>query len=31
MVGEHIRILKEGRWIHAVDCGDETVLLLAEE
>jgi ribosome-associated protein len=31
MVGEHIRILKEGRWIHAVDCGDETVLHLAEE
>ncbi len=31
MVGEHIRILKGGRWIHAVDCGDETVLHLAEE
>ena len=31
MVGEHIRILKDGRWIHAVDCGDETVLHLAEE
>lgn len=31
MVGQHIRILKDGRWIHAVDCGDETVLHLAEE
>jgi hypothetical protein len=31
MVGEHIRILKDGRWIHAVDCGDETVLHLSEE
>ena len=31
MVGEHIRILKDGRWIHAVDCGDETVLHLVEE
>jgi hypothetical protein len=30
MVGEHIRVLKDGRWIHAVDCGDETVLHLAE-
>ncbi len=31
MVGQHIRVLKDGRWIHAVDCGDETVLHLAEE
>jgi hypothetical protein len=31
MVGQHIRILRGGRWIHAVDCGDETVLHLAEE
>jgi hypothetical protein len=31
MVGQHIRILKGGRWVHAVDCGDETVLHLVEE
>jgi hypothetical protein len=31
MVGAHIRVLKAGRWIHAVDCGDETVLHLVEE
>src|SRR5512146_635799 len=31
MVGQHIRILKGGRWVHAVDCGDETVLHLAAE
>ena len=31
MVGEHIRVLKAGRWVHAVDCGDETVLHLVEE
>ena len=31
MVGEHIRALKGGRWIHAIDCGDETVLHLADE
>jgi hypothetical protein len=31
MIGEHIRALKGGRWIHAIDCGDDTVLLLAEE
>lgn len=31
MVGEHIRALKGGRWIHAIDCGDETVLHLAED
>jgi hypothetical protein len=31
MVGEHIRTLKGGRWVHAIDCGDETVLHLAED
>jgi hypothetical protein len=31
MVGEHIRALKGGRWVHAIDCGDETVLHLAED
>lgn len=31
MVGEHIRVLRDGRWVHAIDCGDETVLHLAEE
>jgi len=31
MVGEHIRALKRGRWVHGIDCGDETVLHLAEE
>lgn len=31
MVGQHIRILKGGRWVHAVDCGDETVLHLVVE
>jgi hypothetical protein len=31
MIGEHIRALKGGRWIHAIDCGDDTVLHLAEE
>jgi hypothetical protein len=31
MVGEHIRALKAGRWLHAIDCGDETVLHLAED
>jgi hypothetical protein len=31
MIGEHIRALKAGRWVHAIDCGDETVLHLAEE
>jgi hypothetical protein len=29
MIGDHIRTLKAGRWIHAIDCGDETVILLA--
>jgi hypothetical protein len=31
MVGEHIRALRGGRWVHAIDCGDETVLHLAED
>jgi len=31
MLGEHIRALKAGRWNHAIDCGDETVIHLAEE
>ena len=31
MVGEHIRALKGGRWVHAIDCGDETVLHLVPE
>jgi hypothetical protein len=31
MVGEHIRALKGGRWVHAIDCGDETVLHLIED
>jgi hypothetical protein len=31
MVGQHIRALKGGRWIHAIDCGDETVLHLTDE
>ena len=30
MVGEHIRTRRDGRWSHAIDCGDETVLHLAE-
>jgi hypothetical protein len=31
MVGQHIRALKGGKWIHAIDCGDETVLHLVDE
>ena len=31
MVGEHIRVRKGGRWYHAIDCGDETVLHLADD
>jgi hypothetical protein len=30
MIGDHIRVLKDGRWSHAVDCGDETVIHLVE-
>lgn len=29
MIGEHIRARKDGRWNHAIDCGDETVIHLA--
>lgn len=29
MLGDHIRTLKAGRWTHAIDCGDETVIVLA--
>ncbi len=28
MVGEHIRTRRDGRWNHAIDCGDETVIHL---
>jgi hypothetical protein len=28
MVGEHIRTRKGGRWTHAIDCGDATVIHL---
>jgi hypothetical protein len=31
MVGDHIRALKGGRWNHAIDCGDETVIHLDED
>lgn len=31
MIGDHIRVLKGGRWFHGIDCGDETVLHVAEE
>ncbi len=31
MVGEHIRARRDGRWIHAIDCGDETVIQLADD
>jgi hypothetical protein len=31
MVGEHIRALKGGRWNHAIDCGDETVIHLDQD
>jgi hypothetical protein len=31
MIGDHIRTLKAGRWTHAIDCGDETVLALLDE
>lgn len=30
MVGEHIRTRKGGRWNHAIDCGDETVIHLSD-
>jgi hypothetical protein len=31
MIGDHIRALRNGRWNHAIDCGDETVILLADD
>jgi len=31
MLGDHIRALKGGRWVHAIDLGDQRVLHLAEE
>jgi len=31
MIGDHIRTLKAGRWTHAIDCGDETVIVLGAE
>lgn len=31
MIGEHIRTRRDGRWSHAIDCGDETVIHLADE
>jgi hypothetical protein len=31
MVGEHIRTRRDGRWDHAIDCGDETVIHLADD
>jgi hypothetical protein len=31
MVGDHIRALRGSRWAHAIDCGDETVILLADD
>lgn len=30
MVGEHIRTRRDGRWVHAIDCGDATVIHLAQ-
>ncbi|HUL61066.1 MAG TPA: hypothetical protein VLU43_17430 [Anaeromyxobacteraceae bacterium] len=31
MIGDHIRALKGGRWAHAIDCGDATVLHVVED
>jgi hypothetical protein len=30
MLGDHIRALKGGRWLHGIDLGDQRVLYLAE-
>lgn len=30
MLGDHIRALKDGRWLHGIDLGDQRVLFLAE-
>ena len=26
LAGDHVRVLREGRWDHAIDCGDRTVI-----
>jgi hypothetical protein len=31
MLGDHIRALKDGRWLHGIDLGDQRVLFLAEQ
>jgi hypothetical protein len=31
MLGDHIRALKDGRWQHAIDLGDQRVLFLVEQ
>jgi hypothetical protein len=31
MLGDHIRALRGGRWNHAIDCGDATVIHVAPE
>jgi hypothetical protein len=31
MIGDHIRAMKDGRWTHAIDCGDRTVITLAAD
>ena len=30
MLGDHIRALKDGRWLHGIDLGDQRVLYLVE-
>jgi hypothetical protein len=30
MLGDHIRALKDGHWLHGIDLGDQRVLFLAE-
>jgi hypothetical protein len=30
MLGDHIRALKDGRWLHGIDLGDQRVLFLVE-
>ena len=31
MLGDHIRALKNGRWFHAIDLGDQRVLFLVDQ
>jgi hypothetical protein len=31
MIGDHIRARKEGRWTHAIDCGDQTVIHVVDD